>query len=159
MIEPTSSVLYLFADQIADVLPYIQDLGRRAGSSDGLRSFLRSATDSLRKAMDQASFRERQKFPSWDTLTELATAVERDAAHCPALKAALCCISQLGHVILLVIPHSQACTQLVETISFLTKMPLLVTLKSPQEPWNQALPRYLDRMLCWDYALAQLQHL
>ncbi|KAJ5345900.1 Acyl transferase/acyl hydrolase/lysophospholipase [Penicillium brevicompactum] len=100
MIEPTSSVLYLFADQIADVLPYIQDLGRRAGSSDGLRSFLRSATDSLRKAMDQASFRERQKFPSWDTLTELATAVERDAAHCPALKAALCCISQLGHVIL-----------------------------------------------------------
>lgn len=116
MIEPTSSVLYLFADQIADVLPYIQDLGQRASSSDGLRTFLHSATKSLRKAMDQASFRERQKFPLWDTLTELATAVESDTTHCPALKAALCCISQLGHVVLLVVPHTETCARCVETL-------------------------------------------
>ncbi len=100
MIATRSSSLYLFGDQIADVLPCIQDLSRRAANSDGLRRFLCSATDSLRKAIHQASFRERQGFPSWDSLTDLATAVERDAAHCPALKAALCCISQLGHVIL-----------------------------------------------------------
>ncbi|KAJ6178070.1 Acyl transferase/acyl hydrolase/lysophospholipase [Penicillium mononematosum] len=100
MIATRSSALYLFGDQIADVLPCIQRLSRRAANSDGLRRFLRSATDSLRKAIYQASFRERQAFPSWDSLTDLATAVERDAAHCPALKAALCCVSQLGHVIL-----------------------------------------------------------
>ena len=100
MVATRSSVLYLFGDQIADVLPCIQDLSRRAANSDGLRRFLRSATVSLRKVIFQASLRERQGFPLWDSVTELATAIERDAAHCPALKAALCCISQLGHVIL-----------------------------------------------------------
>ncbi|KAJ5490412.1 Acyl transferase/acyl hydrolase/lysophospholipase [Penicillium expansum] len=100
MMATESSVLYLFGDQIADVLPCIQELSQRAANSDELRRFLRSATDSLRKAIYQASFRERQRFPTWESLTDLATAVERDDAHCPALKAALCCISQLGHVIL-----------------------------------------------------------
>ncbi|KAJ5174236.1 Acyl transferase/acyl hydrolase/lysophospholipase [Penicillium canariense] len=100
MIATKSSVLYLFGDQIADALPCLQDLSRCAANSDGLRRFLRSSTDSLRKAIYQASFSERQRFPSWDSLTDLATAVECDAAHCPALKAAICCVSQLGHVIL-----------------------------------------------------------
>lgn len=100
MMATESSVLYLFGDQIADVLQCIQELSQRAANSDELRRFLRSATDSLRKAIYQASFRERQRFPTWESLTDLATAVERDDAHCPALKAALCCISQLGHVIL-----------------------------------------------------------
>lgn len=100
MIATKSSTLYLFGDQVSDVLPCIQDLNRRAAKSDGLRRFIRSATDSLRKAIYQASSDEKQRFPMWESLTELATAVEGDAAHCPALKAALCCVSQLGYVIL-----------------------------------------------------------
>ncbi|KAK1835326.1 putative polyketide synthase [Podospora conica] len=103
--SPLDKIL-LFGDQTVDLLPAISDLNRLVSRSQNLKTFF-----------------EKRRFPTFVSLLELATAVEEGAGegyHEPALRAALLCISQLGHVIIHLESEPQAICAPVSVLGICT---------------------------------------
>lgn len=97
----SSEALYLFGDQIAELLPSIQELSRLVDNSHNLSGFFRRSTDRLQRAIANTSSHHRRHFSSFGSPLELATAIEKDGRS-SALTTALLCISQFGHIIMYV---------------------------------------------------------
>jgi naphtho-gamma-pyrone polyketide synthase len=90
--------LYIFGDQTGEIVPPLQELSRLSQQCNPLRDFLSRATDRLRMAVAKAPSHQRRRFPSFETLSELAVAMEKEGRS-PALMTALLCVSQIGHFI------------------------------------------------------------
>lgn len=91
--------LFLFGDQTGDILASTQELSRLALGSHNLSVFLRRSTQSLHRAIAVAPSTVRRQIPPFSSPLELATAVEEEGDHLPALRSALLAILQLGNVI------------------------------------------------------------
>lgn len=96
--------LFLFGDQTVDLLPTILYLNRLVSRSENLKTFFQKSVGRLHAAIStQTPPRFKRRFPPFVSLPELAAAVEEGAGegqHEPALRAALLCTAQLGHVIM-----------------------------------------------------------
>ena len=94
-------VLYIFGDQTGEIVPPLQELNRLSQRCKPLKDFLSRATDRLHMAVTKTPSHQRRRFPSFETLSELAVAMEKEGRS-PALMTALLCVSQIGYFIVYV---------------------------------------------------------
>lgn len=93
-----AGTLLLFGDQSAEILDSTQELAKIANKFTNVQKFLQTSIHLLRREISQLPRGEKDGFPNFNSLLELATiATEQDCP--PALRAALLCLTQLGHLI------------------------------------------------------------
>ena len=96
-----SQALYIFGDQTGEIVPPLQELSRLSQRCNPLKDFLNRATDRLQIAISKTPSHRLRRFPSFETLSELAVAMEKEGRS-PALMTALLCVSQIGNFIMYV---------------------------------------------------------
>ncbi|MCJ1479554.1 hypothetical protein MMC13_008240 [Lambiella insularis] len=100
------SRVLLFGDQTVDVYPDIKYLTRQSKHSLTLRTFLQNASDVLQSEIVKLHRWERERFRAFDSILNLAE-VHVDGGLDVVISTVLLCVTQLGSLILLVLPSQE----------------------------------------------------
>jgi hypothetical protein len=88
--------LLIFGDQTENPFQQILELSRDAKNSSMLENFFRLCSAALIKEISMLSMVEREQFPRFNTIIELAKVHQQQGSYDAVISGVLMCLTQLG---------------------------------------------------------------